>query len=86
MEMKVTPNDFMYLALQQAIQKVGGYSKAGQICNRDRAAVFRWKKTPVEDDIVYKLSEESGVSIHDLRPDVFKASRKLYLEVLKDVP
>lgn len=66
MAMKKTP-------LQKAIEAVGGQRALARVCGVEQANVWYWlhraKKAPAEH--VITIEEASGVSRHDLRPDIY---------------
>jgi DNA-binding transcriptional regulator YdaS (Cro superfamily) len=65
-------------ALREAAKRAGSQAKLAQICKRDgrqvtQPAVWRWlnksKRLPAEH--VLDVEAETGVSRHDLRPDIY---------------
>nr|WP_103730666.1 YdaS family helix-turn-helix protein [Novosphingobium sp. HII-3] len=65
----LTPSD----ALRQAVNLAGGQSATARICQRSQAAVWKWlnkgKLLPAE--CVLAMEAATGVSRHDLRPDIY---------------
>jgi DNA-binding transcriptional regulator YdaS (Cro superfamily) len=67
-------------ALKEAVRIVGGQAALGRLCiDRDtgkpstQAAVFYWltEKGRLPADYVLAIEEATGVSRHDLRPDIY---------------
>lgn len=65
-------------ALREAAKRAGSQAKLGRICKRDgrpvtQPAVWRWlnksRRLPAEH--VLDVEAETGVSRHDLRPDIY---------------
>ncbi|WP_142587807.1 transcriptional regulator [Pseudorhizobium halotolerans] len=56
-------------ALERAISSVGSASELARRLRVTPAAVLQWRKVPAER--VLEVERISGVSRHDLRPDVF---------------
>jgi DNA-binding transcriptional regulator YdaS (Cro superfamily) len=60
-------------ALEQAIRVIGSQSATGRLLGVSQAAVWRWlhnsKVLPAE--FVLKVERATGISRHDLRPDVY---------------
>ena len=57
-------------ALQRAIDAVGGAAELARRIGVKRQAVSAWPRCPVER--ARAVQTVTGVSIHDLRPDVWK--------------
>jgi DNA-binding transcriptional regulator YdaS (Cro superfamily) len=62
-----------HAALERAILKAGGQCALGRICKRKQPTVWAWlherKRVPAEH--VLKIESATGVSRHDLRPDLY---------------
>lgn len=69
METKPTP----YEALMLAIDKAGSQAEIARIAGVSGPAVWKWvqssKRVPAE--FVIKIEKATGVSRHDLRPDIY---------------
>lgn len=61
-------------ALSAAIEKAGGVKALADALKITRAAVFQWKRTPIER--VFAVEEITGVSRKKLRPDIFLAPKR----------
>lgn len=58
-------------ALNNAISKAGSHTALADHFGIAPAAITQWKKAGVPANRVLGLEELTGVSRHDLRPDVF---------------
>lgn len=56
-------------ALQTAIAKAGGPVALGKVLGISSQAIAQWRRAPASR--VLQIEEVSGISRHDLRPDVF---------------
>lgn len=60
-------------ALQQAVDKAGSQAELARIAGVSTTAVWKWvqssKRVPAE--FVLKIEAATGVSRHDLRPDIY---------------
>lgn len=56
-------------ALKKAIAAAGSLSKLGEILNVTKQAVGAWQRCPPHH--VLKIERATGVSRHDLRPDLY---------------
>ena len=60
-------------ALQQAVKKAGGQKSLGDLLETSQPRIWNWinrdKKVPAE--FVLKIEKLTGVSRHDLRPDLY---------------
>ena len=54
---------------QAAIKAAGGPSVVGAACGISMSAVSQWHRVPQER--VRKVAMMSGVSVYELRPDIF---------------
>ncbi|WP_121041978.1 transcriptional regulator [Stenotrophomonas rhizophila] len=52
-----------------SIKELGGPALIGRVCGVSSQAVSQWKRVPAEH--VLAIEAATGVSRHDLRPDVF---------------
>lgn len=59
----------MRKALKSALKKAGSPAKLGKIAGVSRQAVNKWDTCPPEH--VLKIEAATGVSRHDLRPDIY---------------
>jgi DNA-binding transcriptional regulator YdaS (Cro superfamily) len=67
-------------ALQEAVQKVGGQKALGDLLETSQPRVWNWihrdKKVPAE--YVLKIERLTGVSRHDLRPDLYPVENEIH--------
>ena len=56
-------------ALKAAIEKAGGYAKLGRALGISGPAISQWRECPPLR--VIAVEKVSGVSRHDLRPDLY---------------
>jgi DNA-binding transcriptional regulator YdaS (Cro superfamily) len=63
----------MIEALHRAISIAGGQSAFARICGISQPAVWLWvrKGKPLPAEHVLKVEAETGVSRHELRPDLY---------------
>lgn len=59
----------MEKALKRAIKKAGGGSALARALNVDRRQVFQWKRAQPQH--VLQIESLTGISRHELRPDIF---------------
>ncbi|HGM5043047.1 helix-turn-helix domain-containing protein [Stenotrophomonas pavanii] len=57
-----------------SLKALGGPAHIGRVCGVSSQAVSQWKRVPAE--YVLTIEEATGVSRHDLRPDVFGPAPK----------
>lgn len=62
-------------ALQEAIKKIGGPKKVGELCEVSGPAVSQWEITP--DEHVLTIARGSGVSPTRLREDMYPKGTKI---------
>jgi len=69
--MDMTPTPFE--ALKRAVEKAGSQAEIARIAGVSAVAVWKWlqssKRVPAE--YVLKIEAATGVSRHDLRPDIY---------------
>ncbi|WP_454886148.1 YdaS family helix-turn-helix protein [Sphingomonas oryzagri] len=60
-------------ALEQAALLAGGQSGLARICNKRQSTVWYWlhKAKQLPGECVLAVEAETGVSRHDLRPDLY---------------
>lgn len=62
-----------YHALQLALERAGSQSQLARICGVSQPSVWKWlqssKRLPAE--YVLRVEAATGVSRHDLRPDIY---------------
>lgn len=63
--MEMTPE----AAAKHAIDLLGGVRKTAAECGLTTQAVYQWKQVPA--DKVLRIEQATGISRHELRPDVF---------------
>ena len=59
----------MIAIVRDAADKVGSMSELARRLGISHPALFRWKKVPAER--VLKLEQITGISRHDIRPDIY---------------
>lgn len=61
------------LALQNAIDALGSQAAMSRLCGVSQPSVFKWIKRskPLPAEHVLKVEAATGVSKHDLRPDIY---------------
>ena len=63
-------------ALHEAKRRAGGGAALGRILNLSRQAINQWPdRVPVEN--VLTIERETGVSRHDMRPDIYPEETKV---------
>lgn len=66
-------------ALQTAINKAGGQAPLAALIGTRQSQIWYWltqSKKGVPAEFVLKIEEQTGVSRHDLRPDIFGAAKQ----------
>lgn len=60
-------------ALKSAVDLVGGQSAMARLLGLAQASVWAWvhKEKPLPAEHVLKVEEVTGISRHDLRPDLY---------------
>lgn len=65
-------------ALKQAIRIAGSQAEIARVCGVSTTAVWKWvtfsKRVPAE--FVLKVEARTGVSRHELRPDIYPIERR----------
>lgn len=56
-------------ALVRAVERVGGYAALAKELGKTRAGVWQWRRVPAER--VLAVERLTGVSRHELRPDLY---------------
>lgn len=56
-------------ALQAALKVAGGFAQLGRAIGASRQRVFQWTVAPPE--MVIAIERATGISRHDLRPDIY---------------
>lgn len=73
MKQNLTP----FEALTQAVEVAGGQTALAAICDISQTAVWKWlqssKRMPAE--YVLRTEAATGISRHDLRPDIYPRER-----------
>ncbi len=59
----------MHPLLEQKAADVGGASNLAKIIGVTRQALFQWDRVPAER--VLQVERTTGISRHDLRPDLY---------------
>lgn len=62
------------IATEHAIQKAGGGATLASALNLTRQAIYQWRLVPSQH--VLEVERISGVSRHDLRPDLYPREKK----------
>lgn len=62
-----------HLALKEAVTKAGGQSAFARMHGVSQPTVWAWLKQgkPLPAEFVLKTEAETGISRHDLRPDLY---------------
>ena len=65
-------------ALEEAITRAGSQTKLAKFCGRSQPAVWVWvrKKKRLPAEHVLSVEAATGVSRHDLRPDIYPRERE----------
>ncbi len=73
----MTPSE----ALTAAIKTAGSQSALGRACGVSQTAVWKWveKAGQISAEHALKAAEITGVSAHDLRPDIYPRSKVRFL-------
>lgn len=69
----VRPTIDQLAAIKRAVEIVGGQSAMARLLGRAQASVWAWvnKGTPVPAEHCFAIEDATGVSRHDLRPDIY---------------
>jgi DNA-binding transcriptional regulator YdaS (Cro superfamily) len=67
------PNSTSTTGLDAAIEKAGGPAKLAKLVGIHRSAITSWRKTRVPAERVPDIEAKTGVSRHQLRPDLWPA-------------
>lgn len=80
----LTPSE----ALTAAIKTAGSQSALGRACGVSQTAVWKWveKAGQISAEHALKAAEVTGVSAHDLRPDIYPRSKVRFLTGGQPVP
>lgn len=67
-----------FAALQEAVRRAGSQAAIARACGVSTTAVWKWmqisRRVPAE--FVLKVEALTGVSRHDLRPDIYPIERR----------
>lgn len=68
-----TPATESSAALQRAIALVGGQAAMGRLLGVSQPSVWAWQRKgkPLPAEHVLAVEEATGISRHDLRPDIY---------------
>jgi DNA-binding transcriptional regulator YdaS (Cro superfamily) len=60
-------------ALADAIEKLGTQAELARVCEVSSTAVWKWVRSAkrVPPEFVLKVESATGISRHDLRPDIY---------------
>ncbi|WP_373489974.1 transcriptional regulator [Parasphingorhabdus sp.] len=60
-------------ALKRAIEKAGSQAEMARLCGNSQPAVWQWLKrgNVLPAEYVLRVEAATGVSRHDLRPDIY---------------
>lgn len=63
----------MFDALEAAIGKLGSQAELARLCGLSPTAVWKWVrgKSPLPAEHVLAVEAATGISRHDLRPDIY---------------
>lgn len=73
---RYSSDDPRVIACQTAIRAAGGQTRLAEALGIKHQAVYGWEIVPAERCL--QVSSLSGVSVHELRPDVFGTAPKLW--------
>ncbi len=64
--------------LAEAVRRAGSQSSFGKLIGRNQSTVFDWLRLnkPVPAELVIAVERETGVSRHDLRPDIYPVDQQ----------
>lgn len=69
----MSKNPTPFEALKTAVERAGSQAELARLCGVTQPAVWKWvqssKRVPAE--FVLAVEAATGVSIHDLRPDIY---------------
>ncbi|WP_081668465.1 transcriptional regulator [Sphingomonas phyllosphaerae] len=59
--------------LARAVRAAGSQSAFGRLIGRRQSTIFMWlsNDTPLPAELVLRVERETGISKHDLRPDIY---------------
>ncbi|WP_242148887.1 transcriptional regulator [Sphingomonas sp. BAUL-RG-20F-R05-02] len=57
--------------LALAVRKAGSQSAFGRLLGKSQSTVREWLKRELPPEFVLKVEAQTGVSRHDLRPDIY---------------
>jgi DNA-binding transcriptional regulator YdaS (Cro superfamily) len=62
-----------FQALERAIAKMGSLAQMARLCGVSATAVWKWvqDKKPLPPKHVLRVEAATGISRHDLRPDIY---------------
>ena len=63
----------MIAIVQEAVTKVGTVSELARQLGIRHPALYKWRQVPAER--VLKLEQITGISRHDIRPDIYPRDR-----------
>ena len=64
--------------LAEAVRRAGSQSSFGKLIGRNQSTVFDWLRLnkPVPAELAITVERETGVSRHDLRPDIYPVDKQ----------
>lgn len=67
------PVDPAFLALDRAVRLIGGQTATAKLLGLSQTAVWKWinRSRPLPAEHVLKVEAATGISRHDLRPDIY---------------
>lgn len=68
-----SPFESPHAALREAVNRIGSQSATGRLLKISQAAVWEWlkKEKVLPGEHVLTVEAETGISRHDLRPDLY---------------
>ena len=69
--LRYDPRDERVLACKKAVARAGGLTEVGRHFGVTPQAIYKWEVVPA--DRCQELAEISGMTVYELRPDIFGA-------------
>jgi DNA-binding transcriptional regulator YdaS (Cro superfamily) len=67
--LRYPPDDPRVVACKEAVKRAGGLTKLSRVFGVTPQAIYKWEMVPPER--CQELAMLAGMSVHDLRPDIF---------------
>lgn len=72
-DLKFPDDDPRVIACAKAVERIGGYTKTGRLFGIKAQSIYNWRIVP--EFRCLDVAMASGMSVHELRPDVFGVSK-----------